>query len=141
MLPDMMSKLRKSLVKHEDERSFPYVDSLGNITIGIGYNLSARGLSDTWINNQFNEDVSYFYGCLSALPWFASLNEDRKIVIVDMSFIGIKKLLTFTEMIAALEKQDYEAAANEMLNSEWAKEVKGRATDLAQGMRLGVYNV
>lgn len=141
MTPEMMAKLRRSLVEHEGFKRIPYVDTVGKITIGIGYNLTDRGLSDDWINHQYLQDVTYFYIHLSNFPWFGKLNEDRQIVLIDMCFMGLKRFLEFKNMIDALEKENYQQAAYEMLNSEWAHEVKNRAAQLAQGMLTGVYNV
>lgn len=139
---DMQGKLRRSLVKHEKLMRFPYVDTVGKITIGIGYNLSDRGISDEWINTQFQMDVEYFYSQLRHdFKWFDSLNSDRQIILVDMCFMGYKKFLQFDKMLAALSQGNYELAAEEMLNSEWAQQVKGRAIDLSNGMRTGIYYV
>lgn len=136
-----MAKLRRSLIEHEELRHFPYVDTVGKVTIGIGYNLTDRGLPDDWINKQYLEDVVYFYDQLVQFPWFTTLNEDRQIVLVDMCFMGWKRFLEFKEMIAALEKSDFKQAAFEMLQSKWAEEVKNRAAQLAQGMLTGIYNI
>lgn len=141
MTPEMVAKLKKSLVLHEGISRYPYTDSVGKITIGIGYNLSDRGLSDDWINKQFNDDVQYFYDQLGDYLWFQKLNVDRQIVIIDMAFMGLKKLLSFKKMIMALEKSDYATASFEMLNSKWAQQVKGRAASLAQGMLTGSYEI
>jgi lysozyme len=142
MTNEMLSKLRKSLIEHENFRNFPYIDTVGKITIGIGYNLTDRGLDDEWINTQYVKDVDYFYKQLyDNFPWFMQLNEDRQIVLVDMCFMGWKKFLGFGKLIQALDKSDYQKAAYEMLDSEWASQVKGRATKLAQGMLTGIYNV
>jgi len=142
MTPEMLAKIRQSLIAHEDYRRLPYVDSVGKITIGIGYNLTDRGLSDDWINHQFEADVSYFYNqLLSDFAWFRQLNVDRQIVLVDMAFMGYKHFLSFKKMIAALAEKDYHQAAIEMLDSKWADQVKGRATQLASAMITGVYNL
>lgn len=141
MTPDMILKLRRSLVEHEGKKNFPYVDTEGKITIGIGYNLTDRGLPDAWINNQFNEDVNYFYQQLSQFNWFHLLNEDRQIVLIDMCFMGFKAFMSFKKMISALEDKDFKTASFEMLNSKWASQVKGRAAALAQGMLTGVYSI
>lgn len=141
MTPEMMARLKRSLILHEGYRNFPYTDTVDKITIGIGYNLTDRGLSDEWINKQYLDDVTYFYNQLCEFPWFNELNEDRKIILIDMSFMGWKRFLGFTEMLKALAKGDYNQASVEMLNSEWATQVKGRAVKLAQGMLDGVYDV
>jgi lysozyme len=40
-------------------------------------------------------------------------------------------------MWEAIEKVDFQWAGEEMLDSRWAKQVKGRATHLAEVMRTG----
>src|SRR5215208_2747785 len=140
MTPDMLIKLRKSLVEHEGYRKFPYVDTVGKITIGIGYNLTDRGIDDEWINNRYQCDVNYFCNKLSGFEWFKELNPDRQIILIDMCFMGWQKFLEFEKLINALYEHDYKQAAFEMLNSEWAQQVNSRAASLAQGMLTGVYN-
>lgn len=139
MTLDMESKLRRSLILHEGMKNFPYVDTEGKITIGIGYNLTDRGVGDEWINSQFLTDINYFYAKLSDFSWFENLNEDRQTVLIDMCFMGFKNFLEFKEMIDALEQHNYVKAAQEMLDSKWAQEVKGRAIVLANGMEHGIY--
>lgn len=142
MTPDMLIKLRRSLIKHEGERNFPYVDSMGKITIGIGYNLTDLGLDDDWIDHQYNKDVSYFYNQLiETFPWYVNLNPDRQIILIDMAFMGWKRFIEFAVMIDALSRADYKGASQAMLNSEWAHQVGYRAIDLANAMEKGVYNV
>jgi lysozyme len=51
--------------------------------------------------------------------------------------LGLPRLLTFHDMIAALGRQDYGAAADAMLASRWAVQVGDRARRLAQMMRTG----
>lgn len=141
MTADMTLKLRRSLLEHEAYRKFPYLDTEGKITIGIGYNLTDRGIDDEWINRQYLMDITYFNSQLSNFPWFKDLNADRQIILVDMAFMGWKKFLEFESMFNALSIHDYQKASDEMLNSEWAKQVKNRSVTLAQGMLTGVYNV
>lgn len=139
MTPDMKSHLKKMLVRHEGFKTFPYIDTVGKISIGIGYNLSDRGISENWINQQYENDVNYFYKQLhDTYSWFAELNEARQLALVDMCFMGFKTFQSFKRMIAALAKHHYEEAANEMLNSKWATQVHGRAIELADIMRSGV---
>lgn len=141
MTSEMVAKLRHSLIKHEGFEKFPYIDTAGKITIGIGYNLSDRGISEDWINSRYLEDTNYFYNQLLNLPWFENLNSDRQIILIDMCFMGWKKFLEFTKMLEALAKYDFKTASQEMLNSEWADQVKSRALFLSHGMLTGIYNV
>lgn len=139
MTPEMMSKLRRSLIQHEDFRKFPYIDTVGKVTIGIGYNLTDRGIDDEWINQQYKKDVNYFHVQLSQFAWYSYLNSDRKIILIDMAFMGWKNFLSFKKMIDALSRFNFQEAAYEMLNSKWAHQVQSRAVQLAEAMMKGVY--
>lgn len=136
----MMAAAKQLLIKHEGYERYPYTDTLGKTTIGVGYNLTDRGISEAWINNQLETDINYFYNFLyTTFGWFKSLNDPRQIALVDMCFMGAKNLLTFKKMIAALEAKNYYLAAKEMLNSKWANQVGKRAQDLAEMIKTGVY--
>lgn len=131
-------RLKSLIVSHEDYRNLPYIDTKGNITIGIGYNLSRRGLPDSWINAQFEEDIAYFDKQLSLdFPWYDGLIDVRKMVLIDMCFMGYKTLRSFHKMFFALELHKYDIAADEILNSVYAEQVHGRAVENAEIMRSG----
>ena len=53
--------------------------------------------------------------------------------------MGLSRLMTFKKMLLALEKGLYQIAADEMLDSKWAKQVSRRAEFLAQIMRTGIW--
>ena len=134
----MKSRLKHLIIDHEGYKTYPYLDSLGKITIGIGYNLSDRGLPDTWINEQYEKDVSYFYNQLvEDFSWFSKLNETRQMILIDMCFMGYKKFKGFKRMLEALSYSEFDVAAFEMESSKWASQVKGRALQLAEMMRRG----
>jgi lysozyme len=138
MSADMKSRLKLLLIQHEGYRNYVYSDSVGKLTIGIGYNLSDRGVSDGWINQQYDEDVDYFYTTLSeTYEWFNDLNEIRQMALIDMCFMGLKKFKSFNKMLVALSHHDYDQAAHEMLDSVWARQVGKRANDLAELMIHG----
>lgn len=144
MTKEIFLKVKRSLIKHEGYCTYPSVESnepITKITIGIGYNLTDRGMGHEWIDKQFEQDVNYFYKQLCEFPWYHLLNEDRQVILIDMAFMGWKRFLEFKNMIAALEKRDYFLAASEMIHSKWADEVKERAIVLAHAMTTGVYDV
>ncbi len=139
MTPEARLKLKNLLIKHESYKQFPYVDSTGHLTVGIGRNLTSRGISSNEALYLLDEDILYFYSKLNhILKFFVDLSENRQIVLVDMCFnLGVQGLLNFTQMILALEAQDYDRAAQEMLNSKWAEQVGERASMLASIMKTG----
>ncbi len=138
MSDSMLSKLKHLLVEHEGYKNFPYTDTVGKLTIGVGYNLTDRGLPDSWVNSQLNDDIAYFNNFLhETYPWFKNLTEARQIALIDMCFMGVQKFKTFKRMLAALEAGNYNLASFEMLSSKWANQVKDRADMLAHIMLTG----
>jgi len=133
MTPEGKQKLKALLVKHESYKQFPYSDTTGHITIGVGRNLSDRGISTTEAFYLLDDDIIFFVSKLNHfLPWFAKLDENRQIALCDMCFnLGVQGFLGFQKMISALERGDYQEAAKEMLDSKWSQQVGERATCLA----------
>jgi len=137
MTPDDKMKLKQLLVSHESYKQFPYSDITGHLTVGIGRNLSDRGISTTEAYYLLDDDIIYFTSKLNHyLDCFSSLSVNRQIALIDMCFnLGIQGFLNFKKMIKALDNGDYALAAHEMLASEWAKQVGERATTLSNIIR------
>lgn len=137
----MGETLEEMIERHEGCRLSPYIDSLGVQTIGIGHNLH-KPLTRQAVEQIRNDDIADARNeCLHAFPWFAELTEPRQWVLIDMCFnMGLPRLLGFKKFIQSMALGDYETAAVEMLDSLWAKQVKGRALELA-GMIRGSTNV
>jgi lysozyme len=132
-------KLRQLILVHECYKQFPYTDTTGHLTIGIGRNISERGISASEAFYLLDDDILYFTSKLNHyIPWFADLDEARQIALIDMCFnLGIQGLLGFEKMLAALQAQDYVVAHNEMLASKWAAQTGERATSLANIVLTG----
>lgn len=110
-------------------KQFPYVDTVNKITIGIGYNLTDRGLPIDFLSQTFNSDVAFFSQKLdSTFTWFAQLDGNRQTALLDMAFnLGWNNFLNFKNMLVALGLGDYDTASHEVLNSTYAKQVPNRA--------------
>jgi lysozyme len=111
------------------------------LTIGVGRNLEATGISREEAIYLLQNDIARVYGELfQALhPWFNHLAPIRQDVLINMAFnMGTEGLLKFTKTLALLEEDKYDEAADEMLHSTWATQVGDRATELSQIMRTGV---
>ncbi len=129
--------LKSQLQKHEGLRLIPYTDTLGNLTIGVGRNLSKPLSKSCWML-MLSEDIEEAYAGVEKLPWFIVLSDVRQRVVVDMVFnMGLQKFLTFKNLIQAIKTSNFEMAAFEMLNSQWAKQVGQRAKTLATMMLSG----
>lgn len=131
--------LKQLLVKHEGLNLFPYFDTTQHVTIGVGRNLTSRGISTEEAYALLDDDINYFANTLTQeLPFFSDLSLARQLALIDMCFnLGIKNFLEFTHMIDALKAGYYIVAAEDMLSSEWAKQVGQRAIDLAAIIKTG----
>jgi lysozyme len=127
--------------KHEGLSLLPKEDIDGSIWIGYGHNLDDLGIPKDIADQLLELDLTRVYAELDKrMPWWRHQSEVRKVVLVDMCYnLGINRFLGFKKMLAAVKEGNYDTAADEMLNSKWATQVKGRAVELAQLMREGVY--
>lgn len=142
------------LKRHEGFEAKAYLCPVGAKTIGYGYNLdanplklNARVIADFCKNGLCEEEatllltneVNRLKGLLSAeLNFWQQLNDARQAVLLNMAYnLGIKGLMKFTRTLALIEQGDYASAASQMLNSRWAKQVKGRAIELSLVMKTG----
>lgn len=128
--------MEKQLVEHEGERLFPYRDSVGKLTIGIGRNLDDKGITHAEARYMLRNDIFECERKLKELSIWDQISEIRQRVLLDMCFnMGMIGLLGFKRMFEALRLQDYDKAAEEMIKSRWARQVGGRAVRLAAMMR------
>lgn len=131
---DIFEQLRRD----EGVKRFPYTDTVGKTTIGVGHNLTDNGLTNEQIDKILIDDVAAAYAPLNALPWFLNLDFIRQAVLVNMMFnLGPTRFLGFHKMLTHMEACDYPGAAQEMLDSEWAKQVGDRAQRLAKQLATG----
>lgn len=107
-------------------------------TIGYGHNLETTPITKLAAKGILMDDMLALLPQVEQLPKYSSLSEPRKAVLMNMAFnLGIVGLKRFKKMFAAIEENDFDTAADEMLDSKWATQVKGRAERLAEAMRKG----
>ena len=147
MNDENLRKLIAELRRDEGVMRSPYNDTMGIPTVGVGHNLRAKPLPDGWkyplndvqVDSLLDDDLEdVFHDLGRNLPWWTDLNDVRQRVLANMAFnLGIGELLGFRNTLIAMRQGKYDAAADGMLNSVWAAQVKGRATRLADRMRKG----
>ena len=142
---------------NEGNKSTVYKDSKGIPHIGIGFNLEdtanrkflkregidinelfdGRKLSENETRTLYNHSLTQaFKDAQKYDPNFAKRPEAVKMTLVDMSFnLGLTKLNKFEKMKAGLMNNDYNVAADEMIDSKWYKQVKDRGPRMVQVMR------
>jgi lysozyme len=147
MNDENLRKLIAELRRDEGVRYDRYLDTKGIPTTGVGHNLNAKPLpvgwkyplNDTQVDSLLDDDLEdVFHDLDRNLPWWTDLNDVRQRVICNMAYnLGITKLLGFKNTLVFMRQGKYDAAADGMLNSAWASQVKGRALRLADMMRKG----
>ena len=124
--------------RYEGFSKLPYKCPTGHLTIGYGHNLE-HGISADAAEFILQEDLNKAARAVKdAFPWWWKLDDARQFVLVDMAFnMGISGLNGFKKMLAAMEQDDYQTAAKEMLASKWAVQVGRRAVELSKIMQTG----
>lgn len=130
------------LKKEEGVIPHAYQDHLGYWTIGVGRLIDKRkggGLSADEIDYLLRNDINRFVaGLEKALPWWNELSSNRKAALTAMAFqMGLKNLLSFKKTLALIKDKKYNAAAEQMLTSLWAKQTPARAKRTAELIRNG----
>ena len=145
-MDDSVDKLIKQIKKHEGSvkekgKHTPYQDHLGYETIGYGRLIDPKiggGLADHEAEYLLMNDLDTYMTAAKTYDWYAGLNDARKAVIVNMLFnMGQTNFNKFLKMKQALDEGDFSEAAKQMLESKWAKQVKGRAVELSKQMETG----
>src|SRR5262245_21274350 len=137
-----MSKFIEQLEKDEGFRPYAYQDSEGYWTIGHGILIDRRrggGITREESEYLANNRIKLRLAELDVnLPWWRELDDVRQAVVANMCYnLGISNLLEFRRTLGYIRDKNYEAAADAMLESLWAKQVGARAHRLSVMMRTG----
>jgi lysozyme len=135
--PETESKLKTMLELQEGNKQFAYYDNKGNLTIGIGHNLTSAGLPPTIVDALYAADIALCKNELMAhVVEYIKLDDARKAVLLNIIFnCGLAGILGFKKMLGFISQQMYQEAAQEILNSKIAP---NRAHALAQVMETGI---
>jgi lysozyme len=130
-------EIKKMIQRHEGYRPFVYYDSLGYPTGGYGHCfLPESPISHSVAMLLFEEDFER--ACKDYDRLQLDLDPVRRGIIIDMLFnLGLTKFWSFKNMIKAIRVKNYNLAAQEMIDSKWARQTKSRAYHLAEMMRTG----
>ena len=142
-----IEKLRKQLEIDEGIKHDIYLDHLGLPTFGIGHLITdadpesgqavGTTISDERVRQAFEADVvSVIEDCNKLYNDFDELPEEVQQIIANMMFnMGRTRLSKFRGMKRGVDNKDWNAAADEMVDSRWYRQVTNRADRLVQRMR------
>jgi len=146
-----------SIIEHikeyEGYSAVAYRDSVGKLTVGYGRNLDDNPLTDNELISLFqvavcasgdmvddffltmleNDIHAHQKEMMEEIPWASGVSEDVLLVMTDMAYnLGIPTLLSFEGMLHSIYNEDYETATYELLDSQYAEQVKTRAASNAK---------
>ena len=142
-----LDTLRKQLEIDEGIKHDIYLDHLGLPTFGIGHLITnadpesgqevGTTISDERVRSAFKADVvSVIEDCNKLYNDFDELPEEVQQIIANMMFnMGRTRLSKFRGMKRGVDARDWNAAADEMVDSKWYRQVTNRANRLVQRMR------
>lgn len=129
------------LVEDEREVLHAYRDSEDLLTIGVGRLIDEKrggGISREESRYLLANDIRKWMAIAGQWDWFDGLDWPRQGVIICMLHqLGAKGVAGFGKMINALARKSYEAAADEMIDSDWHRQTPERCELMAQIMRSG----
>ena len=142
-----IEQLRKELEMDEGVKYEIYNDHLGYATFGIGHLVRdsdpehgqeiGTPVSEERVIAAFDEDVQVVLAdCERLYNDFNVLPEECQMIIANMMFnMGRPRLSKFKGMKAGVDAQDWNKAADEMIDSNWYRQVPNRAGRLVKRMR------
>jgi len=128
----MVDRLVYLLKAEEGFRPCAYRDSLGHLTIGHGILIEPPGgITEAESEYLLRNRVQLIVDDLARHGW----GEDFLILMAYQ--MGVKGVLGFRKMLQALRGGDREKAAQEALDSRWARQTPLRAQRIATMIREG----
>ena len=142
-----IEKLREQLEIDEGVVHEIYLDHLGYPTFGIGHlvtdtdpeygaNVGTK-VDEARCIEAFDKDVeTVIADCHVLYPDFDDLPEEVQQIVANMMFnMGRPRLSKFKGMKRGVDAKDWNAAADEMVDSAWYRQVTNRAERLVKRMR------
>lgn len=133
-----MENLHEQLLRDEGMVLRAYKDKLGFLTIGIGHNLDAKGITKRVALIMLDDDIADAKTSLMGRwPWMRDLSPARLGAFINLCFnMGAGGLESKNpKMLARAEAGDWEGAAKELLDGPYKTQVGPRAFRLARQLR------
>ena len=132
-----MKTLLESIKHHEGFVEHVYDDSLGIPTIGYGF-----AIKDLILDEDIAEDIlmrkleKLKRNANARFQWLEDMPQEVQAVVLNMCYqLGVTGVSKFRKAISALQEGEWHEAADEMLDSLWARQTPNRATELSNIVR------
>lgn len=142
-----IEQLREEIAIDEGVKYEIYLDHLDLPTFGIGHLVLESDpeygeeigteVTEERVNECFDKDVEIVLSdCETLYPDYYDLPEEVQLIIANMMFnMGRPRLSKFKGMKRGVDARDWQAAADEMVDSAWYHQVTNRAERLVARMR------
>ena len=132
-----IENVTEQLKKDEWLSLFSYKCPVVKLTIGYGRNIEDNGITSGEAEYLLKNDIERCYiQVYNSFKFFPELSDARQEVLINMCYnLGLSRLMSFKRMMTALTEGKYLRAADEMMDSKWARQVGIRAERLAAVMR------
>jgi len=128
-----MKDLLESIKRHEGFVEHVYKCTEGFDTIAYGF-----AIKDLEIPEHIAEELLIIKleklqrNANARFKWLEDMPKEIQAVVLNMCYqLGVTGVSKFRKAISAFQEGDWEEAANEMLDSLWAKQTTNRAEELA----------
>jgi len=121
-------------------RHVMYFDHLGYPTLGHGRKISEGvGITDEEADFLLLNDIDRIIDHMDdTMLWWRGESDMRKRALIQMAYqLGVRGLLGFKRMLWEMQHGNYKKAAQEALDSRWAKQTPERARRVAKMIRDG----
>lgn len=137
--------MQSLIVDDEGLRIWPYVDTTGHRTWGVGHNLDAEPVANDVAAAlhgaallQFQHDMDGVLAVASTQPWWDALNDARQAAIADMLFnLGTGAIETFGVFFGYIAGQRWQAAAADLRTTKVYRQLPTRYARLATMIETG----
>lgn len=137
-----MQMLQQELEEDEGRRNKPYADTLGLTSIGIGRNLTGRGISDDEIDYLFHNDVELCADIMDRnIPWWRTLPPTKQRVMINLCFMGWASFSQFHKFLTYMQVGRWIDASHELENSKWYQQVRSRGPRVIARLLQGEFPV
>ena len=132
-----MKDLLARVKHHEGFVEHVYDDSLGIPTIGYGF-----AIKDLILDEDIAEEIlirkleKLKVNASRRFKWLDDMPVELQEIVIEMCYqLGVTGVSKFRKAISAMQECDWETAADEMLDSLWARQTPNRAKELSNIVR------
>ncbi len=132
----------KEMIKvHEGLRLKKYTDSEGHLTIGYGHLVRANEsmpdqISKATADKLFDQDFEHHKNAATKIPGFDKASAMQKAALIDLTFnMGPSWYREFPKFVKAFQAGNFDKAADELVDSQWYKQVKRRGPTIVDLIR------